>query len=221
MLASAPRPLVVLGSMWTAMHPRSTDRLRKSFDIEEFDLLQTDASIARLTGRVVDAAIIRIEWLDMAAPYLQALEAANTPIRHIIATEQQDGMFPRQRMASLGVCGIIAETGSHAAVLAEIHRVLAECRCQLDAATYNSRLVAQNAVFERLVAAGGLDSGIVTLVAEGLTNEEIASSLHYSLQTVRNHLSHIMKQTRVRNRTELAHAWRRFAITRDLNLAAH
>lgn len=83
----ADRPLIVIGSMWSAVHPRSTQRLAESFEVFEFDVLQLELSISRLRGKTIDAAIIRIEWLDTVAPYVQALEASGTQLRHIIATE--------------------------------------------------------------------------------------------------------------------------------------
>jgi DNA-binding NarL/FixJ family response regulator len=44
---------------------------------------------------------------------------------------------------------------------------------------------------------------IVTLVAKGLTNKEIASSLNLSEFTVRNHLHRIMGRVGARNRNEV------------------
>ena len=45
---------------------------------------------------------------------------------------------------------------------------------------------------------------IVTLVAEGLNNKEIASKLFLSEGTVRNYLSHILEKLNLRDRTQLA-----------------
>ncbi len=45
---------------------------------------------------------------------------------------------------------------------------------------------------------------VLRLVAQGLSNKEIACKLHLSVQTVKVHLSHILRKLKVRNRTEAA-----------------
>lgn len=50
---------------------------------------------------------------------------------------------------------------------------------------------------------------LMTLVAEGLTNKEIATNLHLSEFTVRNHISRIMKQVDADTRYEAVEAIRR------------
>jgi two-component system nitrate/nitrite response regulator NarL len=45
---------------------------------------------------------------------------------------------------------------------------------------------------------------IVTLLAQGLTNKEIAGQLHLSLQTVKNHVHQILRKSGVRSRFALA-----------------
>ena len=49
---------------------------------------------------------------------------------------------------------------------------------------------------------------VVELVAAGLTNEKIAEKLEISKRTVDNHISNILKKTRVDNRVSLVRwAW--------------
>lgn len=45
---------------------------------------------------------------------------------------------------------------------------------------------------------------IITLVADGLSNKEIAHSLYLSEGTVRNYLSIILEKLQLRDRTQLA-----------------
>ncbi len=49
---------------------------------------------------------------------------------------------------------------------------------------------------------------VVQRVAEGMSNPQIARSLHVSLDTVKTHLSHIMQKLGFRRRVDLAMWWR-------------
>ena len=50
----------------------------------------------------------------------------------------------------------------------------------------------------------GREEEVLTHVAHGLTNAEIAGELHVSLSTVKTHLTSLMTKLDVRNRVELA-----------------
>lgn len=49
---------------------------------------------------------------------------------------------------------------------------------------------------------------VVALVADGLTNQQVASTLFVSLATVKTHLSHVFQKLGLRNRSQLVSAWR-------------
>ncbi|GAA2123476.1 response regulator transcription factor [Actinomadura napierensis] len=51
---------------------------------------------------------------------------------------------------------------------------------------------------------------VAALIAEGLTNRQIAGRLHLSERTVENHISHILDKLGVGNRTLIA-SWHRQA----------
>lgn len=50
----------------------------------------------------------------------------------------------------------------------------------------------------------GRESEILTLVAQGMLNKEIAAILHISEQTVKNHLSSVFRKLDVSDRTQAA-----------------
>jgi len=53
---------------------------------------------------------------------------------------------------------------------------------------------------------------VLTLIAEGLTNQEIAGRLYISIKTVQTHRAHIMEKLNLHDRTELV----RYAIRKGL-----
>jgi two-component system response regulator NreC len=53
---------------------------------------------------------------------------------------------------------------------------------------------------------------VLTLVAEGLTNQGIAGRLYISIKTVQTHRAHIMEKLNLHDRTELV----RYAIRKGL-----
>jgi two-component system response regulator NreC len=53
---------------------------------------------------------------------------------------------------------------------------------------------------------------VLTLIAEGLTNQEIAQRLYISVKTVQTHRAHIMEKLNLHDRTELV----RYAIRKGL-----
>lgn len=60
---------------------------------------------------------------------------------------------------------------------------------------------------------------VLTLVAEGKTNKEIASAMHLSPKTVKNYLSHVFQKLRVTRRSEAAVRFVRAVPTQEGHLA--
>ena len=55
-----------------------------------------------------------------------------------------------------------------------------------------------------LSALSDIDQQIAVLISRGLTDKDIAATVHFSVQTVKNHVSRILTQVGAANRTQLA-----------------
>ncbi len=109
--------------------------------------------------------------------------------------------------ARLGMSSVISRDASLDEVVLAIRQVLAGQKA-LDG-QLASRLIAELTVAVRRAAAGQREGGltkrelqVLTLVADGLPNREVANHLHISENTVKNHMRSIHEKLGVRTRTE-------------------
>jgi len=78
----------------------------------------------------------------------------------------------------------------------------------IDSATMQDRLTRDrggSAPARKAPAMSRVESDILRLAVEGMTNREIAAQVHLSQNTVKFHMRQILQKTGVSNRTELAH----------------
>lgn len=76
----------------------------------------------------------------------------------------------------------------------------------------NKRLITRDSDKEKLESLTGREKEVLIEVANGMFNKKIATSLHISERTVKNHISNIFKKLDVSDRTQAAV----FAIKNDL-----
>lgn len=76
----------------------------------------------------------------------------------------------------------------------------------------NKRLIARDSDKEKIEALTSREKEVLIEVANGMFNKEIATALHISERTVKNHISNIFKKLDVSDRTQAAV----FAIKNDL-----
>lgn len=76
----------------------------------------------------------------------------------------------------------------------------------------NKRLITRDSDKEKLESLTGREKEVLIEVANGMFNKEIATSLHISERTVKNHISNIFKKLDVSDRTQAVV----FAIKNDL-----
>lgn len=68
----------------------------------------------------------------------------------------------------------------------------------------NKRLITRDSDKEKLESLTGREKEVLIEVANGMFNKEIATSLHISERTVKNHISNIFKKLDVSDRTQAA-----------------
>ena len=85
-------------------------------------------------------------------------------------------------------------------------------RARLDLAPPDSGPSARNAGLEELLGLTPREAEVLTLVARGYTNREIADTLVISVKTASVHVSHILGKLAVPNRVEAAAIAHRLAV---------
>jgi DNA-binding NarL/FixJ family response regulator len=123
---------------------------------------------------------------------------------------QAEGIVPRRRVLNAAVLtneflrwasenqfdGVIEISSDLSKLVDATHTALT--------ANYETAHISTPLVSGSLTYHDASDEAIVQLVSMGCTNVEIARSLNFSLQTVRNRISRILDESGARNRTHLA-----------------
>jgi DNA-binding NarL/FixJ family response regulator len=156
---------------------------------------------------------------------LQKMQAAALETKVIVLTASEDKNEFVQAM-KLGTCGIVLKQSATELLFKSIRKVY-QGEIWLDSHT-TAAVIRQFASGEE-VPSGGATNGrsrdrlplsqrereIVTLVAQGFKNKEMAEKMFISEQTVKNHLHNIFDKLGVSDRLELA----LYAIHRKLHLS--
>lgn len=166
----------------------------------------------------VDVALI-----DLALP--DALDdarmlAASYPEMRLVALGIRDEHQTVLECVEAGVTGYVCRAGSRADLVEAIRAAGAgELTCsrriagaliqRLAALARSARLTASATASATVSVLTPRESQIVRFVDEGLTNKEIASRLHLSAATVRNHVHNILEKLGARTRSEAAAVARR------------
>ena len=159
-----------------------------------------DAVAALVRQTTPDVLVLDYEMGGRRAPeVIAALRQQGHPPRILILTAYHDGETIRSALES-GAEGLALKTASPQQTLAAIRQVMA------------GQLVFPQAARRWLDARPGTRGEEVTarerevwgLIAEGLTNVQIAERLALSENTVKFHVQHLFQKLGVKNRTEAA-----------------
>ncbi|MCL4393831.1 MAG: response regulator transcription factor [Chloroflexi bacterium] len=180
-------------------------------DVQVVGEASDGAEAVRLTREQKPDVVV----MDIAMPGMDGLEATleikrAQPETQILALTMHEGEDYFFKILSAGASGYVLKRAASTDLIAAVHAVtrgevfLYPSVAKKLVVDYLSRV--QGAVPEERAASFGLtprESEVVELVAEGLTNREIAEKLTVSLSTVQTHYAHIIEKLKLHSRTEL------------------
>lgn len=169
---------------------------------------QENCSFQSLLNSNCDVAILDFLDAELLRADLGAHQKTSSPIKFLLISMTDDvGKF----FAAIkgGIAGYLLNDASLSEVISAVyavHRGEAVCPPKLCAELFrkvSTQLCESGCTSTQSPAITLRQQFIVTLVAKGLTNKEIASYLNLSEFTVRNHLHRIMGRVGAENRNEM------------------
>ncbi|KGR74587.1 response regulator transcription factor [Ureibacillus sinduriensis] len=166
-------------------------------------------ALSRLEHTHVDLVL-----MDVRMPEMNGIEATKRikslypNLKVIILTTFEDDEYAYQTLKD-GANGFLLKSSEPEKLLSSIHSVLSGgLVLQEDiAAKLMPKLLRQSVVAKDVEIQLSLterELSIVKLVGEGKSNKEIANSLFLSIGTVKNHITNILQELDLRDRTQLA-----------------
>jgi two-component system response regulator NreC len=181
--------------------------LRLLLEAEEGFEVLAEAGDVPTTELRLNAYRPRVLILDITMPGESSLSAiprmreTSPDTQIVVLTMHNDPAFAREALRA-GAAGYVLKEAADTELVQAV-RLAAEGRTYL-----NPELGARLAAKARAAARppddlSAREREILTLIALGHTNGEIASILHLSVRTVETHRSHIQQKTRLTSRAEL------------------
>jgi len=186
-------------------HPVVRLGLRRVVDAQPDMSVVAEAADGIEAVRVINQVRPDVTLMDLRMPGAEAPEAiaqvlAVQPDARIIVLTTFDGDEDVHRAVTAGARGYLLKDTFTEGILEAIRHVHGGGVLFGPEA---SRRLAERAGEKTLTRR---ELGVLALVARGLTNREIQTSLSLSEGTLKNHLKHIYEKLGVSNRTEAAHA---------------
>lgn len=180
--------------------------LETSGDIEVVGVAADGAELLELIGRVgveVDVVVV-----DLDMPVLDGVDTArhlsrSHPQVGVLALTMHDEPAAVGRALDAGVRGYVLKGAGHGAIARAV-RAVAEGDTVLSGSV--GEAVRRRSLEPAGTVLPGLstrESEVLTLVARGQDNHEIARALYLSVKTVQNHVSSLLGKTGARTRAEL------------------
>lgn len=181
---------------------------------EEFQIV-SEASNGIEALEILEKIHIDLILMDIRMPKMNGIEATKKiklrfpQIKILILTTFDDDEYAYQTLKD-GAMGFILKSSEPEKLLASIRSVLeGGLVIQEDVAAKLMPKLLQQQPFisqsdDQHQALSERELEIVKLVGEGKTNKEIASLLFLSVGTVKNHITHILQELELRDRTQIA-----------------
>jgi DNA-binding NarL/FixJ family response regulator len=187
------------------------DALAKVLDsIDDFHIVATCSSVENTIAHFeqhpsdVDVAVIDVRLNDGLGHDVTHWIKNHLPeIRIVLLTSFMDDELLVEAYTS-GADAIVLKGSPTSELIDAIRDVHAHIR-RIDAnAAREASLRLSHSSRHKLVLLDPVDREIADLIAKGLTDREIAASVHFGLQTIKNRVSKILTTVGAANRTQLA-----------------
>lgn len=161
-------------------------------------------AVSALDADGVDVAVIDVRLAEESGLFLADWIRDHRPSTKIIliSVRVTDELFVEA--AALGVAAVVDKSVG----VVELSRIVREVSAGRNLLTRDVARAAQSRLetrgFARLANLGDVDRDIMSLIAQGLSDREIASKVYLSPQTVRNRVSRLLTNLGRENRTQLA-----------------
>ena len=161
-------------------------------------------AVSALDADGVDVAVIDVRLAEESGLILADWIRDHRPSTKIIliSVRVTDELFVEA--AALGVAAVVDKSVG----VVELSRIVREVSAGRNLLTRDVARAAQSRLetrgFARLANLGDVDRDIMSLIAQGLSDREIASKVYLSPQTVRNRVSRLLTNLGRENRTQLA-----------------
>ncbi|MFD2630216.1 response regulator transcription factor [Oceanobacillus kapialis] len=180
-----------------------------------------EASNGQEAIEVMEKHLIDFVMMDVRMPVMNGIEATRIikerwpHVKILILTTFNDDTYAVEALRQ-GADGFLLKTSETEKLISAIHSCMRGGISLHEevAAKVMPKLLERSAETPRSdISLSDRELAITKLVGEGRTNKEIATALFLSVGTVKNHLTHILQKTGLRDRTQLAI----FAVKHDLS----
>lgn len=192
-------------------HDMVRDALAKVLDdVDDFQVVTTCSSVEETIAHFeqrpndVDVAVIDVRLQDGLGHDVTHWIKNHLPdVKIVLLTSFMDDELLVEAYTS-GADAIVLKGSSTSELVEAIRDVQAHIR-RIDAnAAREASTRLSHSSRHKLILLDPVDREIADLIAKGLTDREIAASVHFGLQTIKNRVSKILTTVGAANRTQLA-----------------
>jgi two-component system, NarL family, response regulator DevR len=194
-------------------HPMVREGLRSMLSVPEIEVVgeagTAEEAMARAAEQSPDVVMLDIQLADAdGLAVLRRLKAATPQTSVLIVTMHANAEFVREAVRS-GAAGYVLKGITRRELVAAV-RAVREGESVLDPAVLKDALGAPDGAGPRATAPPDLEpltrieTDVLRLLTEGLTNREISERMRWSLGTAKKYVQRVLEKLRVSDRTQAA-----------------